>query len=42
VVLEGLAASDWALKNKRAVGDGIVALRLALDALGMHYRGERM
>lgn len=42
VVLEGLAASEWALKNRRDVGDGIVALRLALDALGMHYRGERM
>ena len=41
VVLEGNAASDWARKSERAVGDGIAALRLALDALGMHYRGER-
>jgi hypothetical protein len=41
VVLEGLAAGDWATRNKRPETDGIVALRLALDALGMHYRGER-
>lgn len=42
VVLEGLSAKDWAVQHKRPAGDGIVALRLALDALGMHYRGERM
>lgn len=41
VVLEGLFAGDWAAQHKRPDGEGIVALRLALDALGMHYRRKR-
>lgn len=39
VVIEGEPASQWALSVKRPQGEGIVALRLALDALGLHYRG---
>lgn len=39
VVLEGVSAKDWATQHKRPPGDGIVALRLALDALALHYRG---
>lgn len=41
VVLQGLSASSWAIEHHRPISDGIVALRLALDALGAHYRGER-
>lgn len=41
VVLEGRSASSWATEHQRPIGEGIVALRLALDALGAHYRGIR-
>lgn len=40
VVLQGEPADAWALQNRRPAADGIAALRLALDALGQHYRGR--
>ena len=41
-VIAGLgSAGDWARKNERPEAEGIVTLRLALDALGAHYRGRR-
>jgi hypothetical protein len=39
VVLMGESAGDWARRCKRPEREGIVALRLALDALVQHYRG---
>lgn len=41
VVLFGYAASSWAESIERPATDGIAALRLALDALGLFYRGEK-
>ena len=41
VVLHGCSASSWAEETHRPRSDGIAALRLALDALGAHYRGRR-
>jgi hypothetical protein len=41
VVLEGEPADMWAMKNRRPAREGIITLRLALDALGAHYRGGR-
>ncbi|MBL8304343.1 MAG: hypothetical protein JNM26_16445 [Ideonella sp.] len=42
VVLAGHHASEWALQRGMRKQDGIACLRFALDALGEHYRGERM
>jgi hypothetical protein len=41
VVFDGEPADQWALKAKRPAREGIITLRLALDALGAHYRGGR-
>ena len=41
VVLHGCSASSWAEGTQRRRTDGIAALRLALDALGEHYRRRR-
>lgn len=38
VVLACRPADDWAREHHRPVNEGIIALRLALDALGQHYR----
>jgi hypothetical protein len=38
VVLLGEPADMWALANRRPAREGIITLRLALDALGAHYR----
>ena len=32
------SAGDWAVQRNRPASEGIVTLRLALDALGAHYR----
>ena len=38
VVLAGEPASLWAVERGRPAAEGIVTLRLALEALGAHYR----
>lgn len=40
VVLHGYPASSWAESIHRPSKDGIAALRLALDALALHYHGR--
>ena len=40
VVLLGFSARSWAETAARPPTDGMPALRLALDALGEHYRGR--
>lgn len=41
VVLEGKPADQWAQQANKPGREGAIILRVALDVLGAHYRGER-
>ena len=41
VVIQGSAPSEWAEQNGHAPKGGVVAVRLALDALGDYFRMAR-